>query len=180
MRRCPLSRNPDLGVYGDRSVVGTGSGRIAVYPEIIPGQKSSCRRSHHLGNVNALVLLKLEHFNSGDVKGTIPEAVRYHFVSNDVRRHRLISISYISLLPCHGRGREFESRRPRHSFQKSCPDFSETKEGVTCPDFRSRDDTRLPKDGKLGKRDRTRFPLSHSSGDYCGSQSSTNLSLCLD
>jgi hypothetical protein len=24
------------------------------------------------------------------------------FVSNDVRRHRLISISYISLLPCHG------------------------------------------------------------------------------
>jgi len=33
-------RNPDLGVKGDRSVVGTGSGRIAVYPEIIPGQKS--------------------------------------------------------------------------------------------------------------------------------------------
>jgi hypothetical protein len=54
---------------------------------------------------------------SGDVKGTIPEALRYPFVSNDVRRHRLISISYISLLPCHGRGREFESRRPRHSFE---------------------------------------------------------------
>jgi len=54
---------------------------------------------------------------SGDVKGTITDTVRYHFVPNDVRRHRLISISYISLLPCHGRGRGFESRRPRHSFQ---------------------------------------------------------------
>src|SRR5579864_9204148 len=55
--------------------------------------------------------------SSGDVKGTITDAVRYHFVSNDVRRHRLISIGYISLLPCHGRGRGVESRRPRHSFQ---------------------------------------------------------------
>ena len=43
--------------------------------------------------------------SSGDVKGTIPEAVRYHFVSNDVRRHRLISINSISLLPCHGTAR---------------------------------------------------------------------------
>jgi len=41
--------------------------------------------------------------NSGDVKGTITDAVRYLFVPNDVRRHRLISISYMSLLPCHGR-----------------------------------------------------------------------------
>jgi hypothetical protein len=47
--------------------------------------------------------------NSGDVKGTITDAVRYHFVPNDVRRRRLISISYMSLLPCHGRGRRFES-----------------------------------------------------------------------
>src|SRR5882672_397269 len=31
---------------------------------------------------------------------------------------------------CHGRGREFESRRPRHLFQKSCSDFSETIEGA--------------------------------------------------
>jgi hypothetical protein len=53
----------------------------------------------------------------GDVKGTITNAVRCHFVSNDVRRHRLISISYISWLSCHGRGREFESRRPRQFFQ---------------------------------------------------------------
>ena len=29
---------------------------------------------------------------------------------------------------CHGRGREFESRRPRHSFQKGCKDFVETIE----------------------------------------------------
>src|SRR6266536_6430073 len=32
---------------------------------------------------------------------------------------------------CHGRGREFESRRPRHSFQRTCTDFEETKEGAT-------------------------------------------------
>ena len=38
---------------------------------------------------------------SGDVKGTITDAVRYRFVSNDIRRHRVISISYTSLLPCH-------------------------------------------------------------------------------
>ncbi|PYU86006.1 MAG: hypothetical protein DMG51_07180 [Acidobacteria bacterium] len=36
-----------------------------------------------------------------------PESV----VSKDVRRHRLISISYISQWRCHGRGRELESRR---------------------------------------------------------------------
>ena len=47
--------------------------------------------------------MELGHFNSGDVKGTLPEGVRYHSVPNDVRRHRLISISYISLLSCHGR-----------------------------------------------------------------------------
>jgi hypothetical protein len=29
---------------------------------------------------------------------------------------------------CHGRGREFESRRPRHSFQTTCADFGETIE----------------------------------------------------
>jgi hypothetical protein len=40
----------------------------------------------------------------GHVKGTITNALRYHFASNVVRRHRLISVSYISLLPCHGRG----------------------------------------------------------------------------
>ena len=31
---------------------------------------------------------------------------------------------------CHGRGREFESRRPRHSFQKSYADVDETNEGA--------------------------------------------------
>ena len=52
--------------------------------------------------------------NFGDVKGTIRSVVRHPAVSIDVRRHRLISISYTLLLPCHGRGRGFESRRPRH------------------------------------------------------------------
>ncbi len=56
---------------------------------------------------------------SGDVKGTVRSDLPCLSVSERVRRHRLISISYILLLPCHGRGRGFESRRPRHSFQKS-------------------------------------------------------------
>ena len=51
---------------------------------------------------------------SGDNKGTIRGDTWYIVVSTDVRQHRLISISYMSLLPCHGRGRGFESRRPRH------------------------------------------------------------------
>ena len=54
--------------------------------------------------------LIFQHFNSGDVKGTITGTVRYHFVSNDVRRHRLISISYISLLPWVGPNREHLTR----------------------------------------------------------------------
>ena len=53
---------------------------------------------------------------SGYNKGTVRSDIRYLVISKDVRRHRLISISYISRGPCHGRGREFESRRPRHSF----------------------------------------------------------------
>src|SRR6266436_9280959 len=31
---------------------------------------------------------------------------------------------------CHGRGREFESRRPRHSFQTTCMDFDESQREV--------------------------------------------------
>jgi hypothetical protein len=53
---------------------------------------------------------------SGYNKGTRRSDIWYLVVSKDVRRHRLISISYNSLGRCHGRGREFESRRPRHSF----------------------------------------------------------------
>jgi hypothetical protein len=43
----------------------------------------------------------LKRLISGYVKGTITSVVRCHFVPNDVRRHRSISISYMSLLPCH-------------------------------------------------------------------------------
>ncbi len=43
-----------------------------------------------------------ESSKSGDVKGTIRSDMWLRFVPNDVRRHRLISSSYISLLPCHG------------------------------------------------------------------------------
>jgi len=35
-------------------------------------------------------------------KGTIRSEIRYLVVSKDVRRHRLISISYVSHGPCHG------------------------------------------------------------------------------
>ena len=45
---------------------------------------------------------EFRRFKSGDVKGTIRSDMRLRLVSNDVRRHRLISISYISLFPCHG------------------------------------------------------------------------------
>jgi hypothetical protein len=51
---------------------------------------------------------------SGYNKGTIRSDIWYLAVSKDVRRHRLISISYISHGRGHGRGREFESGRPRH------------------------------------------------------------------
>src|SRR4030095_16013388 len=56
-------------------------------------------------------LRRVELLNSGDVKGTITNALRYHFVPNDVRRHRLISISYVSLLPSHGRARWYGRER---------------------------------------------------------------------
>src|SRR5437870_13841511 len=58
-----------------------------------------------------LFMIHTTRYNKGTIRGDL----RYLAVSKDVRRHRLISISYISQGPCHGRGREFESRRPRHS-----------------------------------------------------------------
>src|ERR1700686_3528921 len=54
---------------------------------------------------------------SGYNKGTIRSDMRSLVVPMSVRRHRLISIDYMTALRCHGRGREFESRRPRHFFQ---------------------------------------------------------------
>ena len=64
------------------------------------------------------------HKKSGDVKGTISRDAWYSPVSNNVRQHRLISISYMSLLPCHGRGRGFESRRPRHFLSATCKEMA--------------------------------------------------------
>jgi hypothetical protein len=64
-------------------------------------QAGSYRFVCRIRTENALVLIE-KFSNSGDVKGTIPDSVRHHFVPNDVRRHRVISTSYISLLPCHG------------------------------------------------------------------------------
>ena len=62
------------------------------------------------------ILFEIRNIKSGDNKGTIRGDKLYLVVSTDVRRHRLISISYINPWRCHGRGREFESRRPRHFF----------------------------------------------------------------
>src|SRR5437899_1674429 len=67
------------------------------------GWRASRKLSAHplefLGNL--LVLTEFGNFKSGYVKGTIRSDERLLVVSNEVRRHRLISISYISLLPCH-------------------------------------------------------------------------------
>jgi hypothetical protein len=68
---------------------------------------------------------------SGYNKGTIRGDIRHLVVSRDIRRHRLISISYISQGRCHGRGREFESRRPRHSFQEVAKIKKSPKSRVT-------------------------------------------------
>jgi len=48
---------------------------------------------------------------SGDVKGTIRSEVWLSFVSNEVRRHRLISLSYISQILCHGTARWYGRER---------------------------------------------------------------------
>jgi hypothetical protein len=44
-------------------------------------------------------------------------------------------VQLVRTLPCHGRGRGFESRRPRHSFQKSLADFTKTIEGAKTARF---------------------------------------------
>jgi hypothetical protein len=48
-------------------------------------------------------------------------------------------VQLVRTLPCHGRGRGFESRRPRHSFQSSWSNFHKTiadaKEGAFCDLF---------------------------------------------
>ena len=43
--------------------------------------------------------------------------IRHLMVSRDVRQHRLISLDYIKAQRCHGRGRGFESRRPRQIYK---------------------------------------------------------------
>jgi hypothetical protein len=55
---------------------------------------------------------------SGYNKGTIRSDIRYLVVSKDVRRHRLISIDYITTLPV----------TAEVAHQKSCSDFTGTIE----------------------------------------------------
>jgi hypothetical protein len=63
---------------------------------------------------NARALTESGCFDSGDVKGTVRNVVWCLPVSIDVRRHGLISISCISLLPCHSNGQMAQKRRRRH------------------------------------------------------------------
>src|ERR1700676_370599 len=57
-----------------------------------------------------------------------------HPFKSDTAHHSCVTpfsgdvVQLVRTLPCHGRGREFESRRPRHSFQSTCADFGETIE----------------------------------------------------
>jgi hypothetical protein len=66
----------------------------------------------------------------GDVKGTIRNGPRYHFAPNDVRRHRLISICYISLL--------LSRQRPRVRVPSS-PPFIPKELGEFCRNHRGRE-----------------------------------------
>jgi len=77
-------------------------GQISIYGQIIrlSGWKRSGRHLRESGSA-------FDDSESGYDKGTIRDDARYRSVSTDVRRHRLISVSYISLLPCHGKGRSF-------------------------------------------------------------------------
>ena len=60
---------------------------------------------------------------SGEIRDQGPNWVRLAVSKNSFKdqrtgcQYRYNPISCTSLLPCHGRGRGFESRRPRHSFQ---------------------------------------------------------------
>jgi hypothetical protein len=48
-------------------------------------------------------------------------------------QHAVSCAIFNDLSGCHGRGREFESRRPRHSFQRSCFNFGQTIEDAKRP-----------------------------------------------
>jgi hypothetical protein len=76
----------------DRDVAGADS----IYGQIIrlSGWKRSGRHLRESGSA-------FDDSESRYDKGTIRDDARYRSVSTDVRRHRLISVSYISLLPCH-------------------------------------------------------------------------------
>src|ERR1700730_17660037 len=115
---CGVSSRSRTRAADEWSVIGQSmmatlsvlSGRITSELSILPGSYAE------MGVRNSVTPPK-----SGYNKGTIRSDSRYLVVSKDVRRHRLISSDYITTLPCHRRGREFESRRPRHFYQALTP-----------------------------------------------------------
>lgn len=65
------------------------------------GQRGKCFLEVAFGVVQAYPNPRFGDRKSGYNKGTLTDAFRCLVVSTNVRRHRLISVSYISLLPCH-------------------------------------------------------------------------------
>ena len=58
-----------------------------------------------------IVVMNWLHWDGPDLKSATARRMQ----------HRGDVVQLVRTLPCHGRGREFESRRPRHSFARSYP-----------------------------------------------------------
>jgi hypothetical protein len=77
MRRCPLSRNPEVGVTAIRGVVGAGPGRMTDDPQIISGQKSSWgkRGAVEASQLRFLRSPLLDNFRMADKPGVVAVVV---------------------------------------------------------------------------------------------------------
>jgi hypothetical protein len=96
---------PETGFQEVGRISNDKSAYVDRFEDALDDEQPGSHRLIRWSSGNPLVLTEFASFKSGDVKGTIRRDMRLPFVSNVVRRHRLISISYISLLPCHGTAR---------------------------------------------------------------------------
>ena len=85
----------------------------------------SCARTS--APIRPLVGFGIPTLESGNNAGTLTVLFPY-LLYFCVPSRACKSLEFQIKVLCHGRGREFESRRPRHSFQKSCTDFDDTIE----------------------------------------------------